>query len=135
MRNRNFRSHRSSTGLPAGIPIFVNLKSTLSIINKDFKILNHFQRFHIRRTIFHVNMMKLSNKYSLLCTPGPRDSHHRIGSRSGTGPLDYESRDPVPDPETLPFKYVFGQLSFNLKKQKNEKHGSLVVSAHTGLRC
>ena len=40
-----------------------------------------------------------------------------IGSGSGTGPLDYESRDPVPDPETLPFKYLFGQLSFYLKKK------------------
>ena len=55
---------------------------------------------------------------------------------SGTGPLDYESRDPVPDTEaeTLPFKYFFDQLSFYLK-QKTEKYGSLVVSAHTGLRC
>ena len=41
----------------------------------------------------------------MYCTPGPRDSPHRIGSGSGTKPLDYESRDPVPDPETLPFKY------------------------------
>ena len=31
-----------------------------------------------------------------------RDSSHRIGSGSRTGPLDYESRDPIPDPETLP---------------------------------
>ena len=69
--------------------------------------------------------MKLSNKYPLWCTPGPRDSPHRIASGSGTGPLDYEtheSRDPVPDPETLPFKYFFGQLSFDLKKQKNKKN-------------
>ena len=78
--------------------------------------------------------MKLSNNYPLLCTPGPLNSPHRIGSGSGTGSLDYVSRDPVSDPETLPFKYFFGQLSFYLKK-KTEKHGSLVVSAHTGLRC
>ena len=63
-----------------------------------------------------------------------------IGSGSGTGPLDYESRDPIPDPETLPFKYSFGQLSFYHKKTTKkttttEKHGSLVVSAHTGIRC
>ena len=31
-------------------------------------------------------------------TPGPQDSPHRIGLGSGTGPLDYGSRDPVPDP-------------------------------------
>ena len=61
--------------------------------------------------------MKLSNKYPLQCTHGPRDSSHMTGSGSGTGPLDYESRDPVPDPETLPFKYFFGQLSFYLKKK------------------
>ena len=71
--------------------------------------------------------MELSNKYPLLCTPGPRDSPNRIGSGSGTGPLDYESRDPVPDPETLPFKYFFGQLSFNLKKKENEKTKSMVA--------
>ena len=65
-------------------------------------------------TIFHENIMKLSNKYSLSCTPGPLDSPHRIGSGSGTGPLEYESRDPIPDPETLPLKYFFGQLSFYL---------------------
>ena len=75
--------------------------------------------------------------------------HHRIGLEAGTGPLDYESRDPVPDPETLHFKYFFDKLSIYLKKkqktknktkqnkttnkQTNEKHGSLVVSAHTGL--
>ena len=104
--------------------------------------------------------MKVSDKYPLLCTPGPRDSPHRIDSGSGSGPLDYESRDLVPYPETLPFKYFFGQLSFYLKDKKkkkkknnnkkkqqqknkktknktktNEKHGSLVVSAHTCLRC
>ena len=78
------------------------------------------------------------------CTPGSRDSPHRIGTGSGTGPLDYESRDPVPEPKTLPIKYLFGQLSFYLKdsilrkrqkknKKKNEKLGSLVVNAHTGL--
>ena len=64
---------------------------------------------------FTKNIMKLSNKYLLQCTPRPRDSPHMIGSGSGTGPLDYESRDPVPDPETLPFIYFFGQLSFYLK--------------------
>ena len=45
-----------------------------------------------------------------------------IGLGFGTGPLDYEYRDPVPDPETLPFKYFFGQLSFYLKKQKTKKN-------------
>ena len=69
--------------------------------NKDFKISNRFQRFHIRRTIFHENIMKLSSKYPLYCTPGSRDSPHRIGSGSGTGHLDYASS------ETLPFKYFF----------------------------
>ena len=46
--------------------------------------------------------MILSNKYELKCTTGPRDIPCRIGSGSGTGPLDCESRDPVPDSETLP---------------------------------
>ena len=64
--------------------------------------------------------MKLSNKYPLLRTPGPRDSPHRIGSGSDTGPLDYESRDSVLDPETLHFKYFFGQLSLYLKKKKKK---------------
>ena len=31
-------------------------------------------------------------------TTGPRDSPHRRGSVSGTGPLDTDSRGPVPDP-------------------------------------
>ena len=39
--------------------------------------------------------------YPINTTTGPRDSPHRIGSESGTGPLDHESWDPVPDPETL----------------------------------
>ena len=43
-----------------------------------------------------------------------------IGSVSGTGPLDYESRDPVPDPETLPLKYFFGQLSIKKKTKKKQ---------------
>ena len=38
-------------------------------------------------------------------------SPHRIGLGSGTGPLYYEFRDPVQDPEALPFKYFFGQVS------------------------
>ena len=59
--------------------------------------------------------MKLSNKYPQQCAPGPRDRPYKIGSGYGTGPLDYESRDPVLDPETLPFKYVFGQLSLKKK--------------------
>ena len=64
-----------------------------------------------------------------------------IGSVSGTGPKDYESRDPVPDLKILPFKYFVGQLSFYLKKNNNnekkkkEKHGGLVFRAHDGLRC
>ena len=65
--------------------------------------------------------MKLSIKYPLSCTPGPRDSPHRICSGSGTGPLDYESRDPVPDTESLPFKYFFGQLSFYIKRTTTKK--------------
>ena len=77
--------------------------------------------FHIRRTIFHENIMELSNNYPLLCTPGPRDSPHRIGSGYGTGPLDYESRNPVPDPETFPLKYFFGQRSFYLEKNPQKK--------------
>ena len=71
--------------------------------------------------MFHENIMKLSNKYPLLCTPGPRDSPHKIGSGSGTGPLDYESRDLVADPEILSFKYFFGQILFYLKKKKKKK--------------
>ena len=31
-------------------------------------------------------------------TTGPRDSPHRCGSVSGTGPLESVSRGPVPDP-------------------------------------
>ena len=31
-------------------------------------------------------------------TTGPRDSPHRRGSGSGTGPLESVSRGPVPDP-------------------------------------
>ena len=50
------------------------------------------------------------------CMPSELTSD-RIGLRSDTGRLDYESRDPVLDPETLPFKY-FGQPSFYLKKIK-----------------
>ena len=52
--------------------------------------------------------MILSNKYELKCTTGPRDIPCRIGSGSGTGPLDCESRDPVPDSETLPFELQQG---------------------------
>ena len=66
-------------------------------------------------------MMKLCNKYPLLRTTGTRDSPHRIGSGSRTEPLDYESRDSVPDPETLPCKYIFGQLSFYPKKEKQKQ--------------
>ena len=58
---------------PTKITIFINLKCTRSIINKDFKILNHFQRFHIRRTIFHENIMNLTSSQSL-----------NIGGRRGT---------------------------------------------------
>ena len=36
-----------------------------------------------------------------MSTPGPQDSPHRVGSGSGTGPLDFESPGPVPDPKTL----------------------------------
>ena len=43
--------------------------------------------------------MILSNKYEMKCTTGPQDIPCRIGSGSGTGPLDCESRDPVPDSE------------------------------------
>ena len=68
--------------------------------------------------------MKLSNKYPLECIPGPRDNPHRLGSGSGYGPLDYESRDPVPDPETLPFKYIFGQISFYRIKKKKKKENN-----------
>ena len=46
---------------------------------------------------------KIWSYYPIYTTPGPRYRPDRIGSGSGTGPLDYESRDPVPDPETLPF--------------------------------
>ena len=35
---------------------------------------------------------------TILYTPGPRDSPHRVGAGSGTGPLDFESPGPVPDP-------------------------------------
>ena len=59
--------------------------------------------------------MKLSNRFPLYCTPGTRDSRHMIGSGSGTGPLDKESRDPVPDPEKLPFKYFFGQIKIRIE--------------------
>ena len=40
-----------------------------------------------------------------------------IGSGSGTGPLDYESRDPVPDPETFPFKYFLANYHSIFKKK------------------
>ena len=49
-------------------------------------------------------MLRKNDDIPINTTPGPRDSPHRIGSGSGTRPLDYESRDPVLDPETLPFK-------------------------------
>ena len=45
---------------------------------------------------------KMRCYYPINITTGPGDSPHRIGSGSGTGPLDHESWDPVPDPETLP---------------------------------
>ena len=43
--------------------------------------------------------------YSYL-NAGPRATPHWVGSASGTGLRDPESRDPVPDPETLPFTNV-----------------------------
>ena len=45
-------------------------------------------------------MLRKNDDIQINITPGPRHSPHRIGSGSGTGPLDYESRDPVPDLET-----------------------------------
>ena len=39
-------------------------------------------------------------------TTGPRDSPHRRGSGSGTGPLESVSMGPVPDPETVPKKNI-----------------------------
>ena len=66
----------------------------------------------------------------------PRFAQDRIGSGSGTdtGTLGYESRDLVPDPDTFLANYhsIFKKKT---TKQTNEKHGSLVVSAHTGLSC
>ena len=35
---------------------------------------------------------------TILYTTGPRDSPHRVGSGSGTVPLDFESPGSVPDP-------------------------------------
>ena len=69
-----------------------------------------------------------------------------IGSGSGTGPLHYESRDPVPTPKHFLLNTFLANYHSILKKKKKnnkkkqkkkqtEKHGSLVVSAHTGLRC
>ena len=57
-----------------------------------------------------------------------RDSRHRIGSGSGTGPLDYESRDPVPVPETLPLKYFLANYHSSLKKKNKKKTKSMVAS-------
>ena len=55
-----------------------------------------------------IQILRLYN--TMLYIPGPRDSPHRVGSessrfwvsRSCTGSLDTESRDPVQYPETLP---------------------------------
>ena len=41
-------------------------------------------------------MLRLYN--TILYTAGPRDNPHRVGSGSGTGPLDFEFPGPVPDP-------------------------------------
>ena len=75
-----------------------------------------------------VSIISEQPSYPLQCTPGPRDSPHKIGSGSGTGLLDYESRDPVPDPETLPFKYFFWPTIILSKKKQPEKHGNLVAT-------
>ena len=71
--------------------------------------------------MFHKNIMNFPINIHCDVLPDPEtQSPHMTGSGSGTGPLDYESRDPIPDPETLPFIYIFGQLSFYLKeKTKN----------------
>ena len=37
-------------------------------------------------------------------TTGSRDIPHRRGSGSGTGPLEWVARGPVPDPETLRYR-------------------------------
>ena len=42
-----------------------------------------------------IQILRLNN--TILYTPGPHDSPHRLGSGSGTGPLDFESPGPVPD--------------------------------------
>ena len=64
--------------------------------------------------------MTLFYKYQLLCTTGPRDSPYRVGSGSGTRPLDFVSRDPVPDPETLPTRKWTPPLE-GLVKQRKER--------------
>ena len=79
--------------------------------------------------------MKLSNKYPLQYTPGPQDSPHKIGSGSGTGPLDYESRDPVPDPETLPFKYFLTNYHSILKNNNNKQVAQRTMIAHLSPMC
>ena len=43
-----------------------------------------------------IQILQLHN--TILYTPGPRDSPHRVGSGSGYGHLDFESPGPVPDP-------------------------------------
>ena len=42
--------------------------------------------------------------FYLYLNAGPRATPHWVGSASGTGLRDSESRDPVPDPETFPFR-------------------------------
>ena len=51
-----------------------------------------------------IQILRLLN--TILFTPGPRDSPRRVVSGSGTGPLDFESPGPVPDPETLPCLFI-----------------------------
>ena len=50
----------------------------------------------------------------------------------GTGPLDYETRDPVPDPETLPYKYT--KATVHSAMTLHVKYGTFVLwRQHIGM--
>ena len=53
----------------------------------------------------------------ILYTPGPRDSPYRVGSGSGTEPLDFGSSGPVPDPrDTTIFHFTLSEQTHQMSQ-------------------
>ena len=67
-------------------PCIKNLRNIQGKLNEIFR----------QNTAKIIQILRLFN--TILYTPGPRDNPHRVASGSGTGPLDFESPGPVPDP-------------------------------------